>query len=133
MIFLWAIRFFLFPMYESPKFLCSIGRDADAVAVIHAVARRNGVRSTLTLEDLEQAAKPYLPKHADDKTADVDGETPGSTAETRFSTWALVRHSFDDLDGEHIRALFGTPHLAWSTSLIIYCYAALGLAYPLFK
>ena len=45
----------------------------------------------------------------------------------------LIKHSFDDLRGEHVRALFSTSRLAWSTSLVIFCYAALGLAYPLFN
>lgn len=33
MLFLWAIRFFVLPVYESPKFLASVGRDEEAVQV----------------------------------------------------------------------------------------------------
>ena len=44
-----------------------------------------------------------------------------------------MKHSFDDIRGEHIRALFSTPRLVYSTSLVIFCYAALGLAYPLYN
>lgn len=123
MLFFWALRFFVLPMDESPKFLCSIGQDEAAVEVIHRVAKHNGVTSSLTVEDLYNAARPYLPADAD----------PADTSKTKFSTWQLVRHSLDDLNGEHTKGLFATKRLAWSTSLIIFCYASLGLGYPLFK
>lgn len=122
MIFLWFIRFFVFPMDESPKFLVSIGQDANAVEVIHRIAKRNGRTSTLTVEDLHQAALPYL-----------EGTEYHGDAVTKFSTWQLVKGSFSNIDGEHTKGLFATPRLAYSTSLIIFIYGALGLAYPLFK
>lgn len=110
-------------MYESPKFLASIGRDEEAVEVIHKIAARNGVTSSLTIEDIRIAAAPYL---------DADDVSVG-TAKTKLSTLELVKHSFDDVDGEHVKSLFSTPRLAWSTSLVIFCYAAIGLAYPLYN
>lgn len=51
------------------------GRDADAVAVIHAVAEYNGVRSSLTLEDLTRIG---VSKNLDSFNSD-------STAETGFA------------------------------------------------
>lgn len=124
MIFLWAIRFFVFPMDESPKFLVSIGKDHKAVEVIHRIARKNGTTSSLTVQDLRDAAAPYL----DGTTPEGDGEL-----ETKFSTWELVKNSFADINGEHTKGLFATPRLAYSTGLIIFIYGALGLAYPLYK
>ncbi|KAH8919086.1 MFS general substrate transporter [Atractiella rhizophila] len=121
MIFLSAFRLWLLPMDESPKFLCAIGRDQDAVDVIHKVARKNGRVSTLTVEDLRRAAAPFT----------VGGSVEETT--TKFSLWELLKHSFDDFNGEHIKGLFATPRLAWNTSLIIYIYASIGLAYPLFN
>lgn len=138
MIFLWLIRFFIFPMDESPKFLVSIGQDAKAVQVIHRIAKRNGVVSTLTVKDLSAAAAPYI-INTSSLRAD-GGETKDSAVEgdeqeivTAFSTWGLVKNSFSDVNGEHTKGLFATPRLAYSTSLIIFIYAAIGLAYPLFK
>lgn len=122
MIFLWFIRFYILPMDESPKFLVSIGQDTQAVEVIHRIAKRNGRTSTLTVEDLHNAARPYL--RLEGKEDEV---------ETKFSTWDLVRNSFSDINGEHTKGLFATPRLAYSTSLIIFIYGALGLAYPLYK
>lgn len=40
-----VIRFVAFTVYESPKYLMGKGRDADAVRVVHEVARRNGKES----------------------------------------------------------------------------------------
>ena len=45
MMILWFIRFFFFKLHESPKYLMGRGRDQDAVAVVHAIARYNGVHS----------------------------------------------------------------------------------------
>ncbi|KAJ7767982.1 MFS general substrate transporter [Mycena maculata] len=122
MLFLGILRIFVFPMDESPKFLVSIGRDQDAVNVIHNIAKKNGTTSKLTMQDLHEAAIPYL-----------DPDSPEVVPTTRFTTWGLIRNSLDDVRGENIKGLFCTPRLAYSSSLIIFIYAALGLAYPLFN
>ncbi|KAJ6618206.1 major facilitator superfamily domain-containing protein [Mycena sp. CBHHK59/15] len=121
MLFLAIIRVFLLPMDESPKFLISIGRDQEAVDVVHRIAKKNKKVSTLTVQDLYDAAGPYI----DPESSDVPV--------TRFSTWGLIRNSLDDLSGENVKGLFCTPRLAYSSSLIIFIYGALGLAYPLFN
>lgn len=122
MILLWGIRFLVFPVYESPKFLASIGKDEEAVLVIHKIAKRNKTTSSLTIEHLKAAARPYVL---------AAGENPDKV-EVKFSTWELVKHSVDDFRGKHIRNLFITKRLAWSTSLVILVWALIGLAYPLF-
>ncbi|KAJ7677924.1 MFS general substrate transporter [Mycena polygramma] len=123
MVFLAILRIFIFPMDESPKFLVSIGRDKEAVEVIHRIAKKNKTTVNLTVEDLREAAAPY-----------VDPNAPEDIASTvHFSTWGLIRNSLDDINGENIKGLFCTPRLAYSSSLIIFIYAALGLAYPLFN
>ncbi|KAJ7176818.1 MFS general substrate transporter [Mycena filopes] len=124
MLFLGILRIVVFPMDESPKFLVSIGRDQDAVDVIHRIAKKNSKTSKLTLEDLRVAAAPYL---------DPDDVVADDVPLTKFSTWALIRNSFDEISGENIKGLFCTPRLAYSSSLIIFIYAAVGLAYPLFN
>ena len=44
------IRFVLFTVHESPKYLMGKGRDEDAVRVVHDVARRNGKTSNCKQE-----------------------------------------------------------------------------------
>ncbi|KAF7369223.1 MFS domain-containing protein [Mycena venus] len=123
MIFLGILRIFIFPMDESPKFLVSIGRDQDAVDVIHRIAKKNNTTSKLTIQDLHDAAKPYT----DLNSSVVDVST------MHFTTWGLIRNSMDEINGENIKGLFATPRLAYSSCLIIFIYGALGLAYPLFN
>ncbi|CAE7189911.1 unnamed protein product, partial [Rhizoctonia solani] len=55
MIVLWIIRFFVFRLYESPKYLMGRGRFEEAVQVVHAVAKYNGKTTALTTEELETA------------------------------------------------------------------------------
>ncbi|KAK0185039.1 MFS general substrate transporter [Armillaria mellea] len=117
---LWVIRFFVFKLYESPKFLMGRGRDADAVEAVHKVARYNGKESTLTVEDLRK----------------VDGEKENLDLKSVVmdtSVRAVLRRSLSELSGEHVRPLFSSAKLAWSTSLIIVLWALIGLAFPLYN
>ena len=61
MLILFILRFFVFHLYESPKYLIAHGRDAEAVAVVHAIAQYNGRTSSLTLAMLEEVDVPGLP------------------------------------------------------------------------
>jgi len=97
---MWAGRVFVFTMLESPRFLSGIGRDADAVEVIHKLAKFNGRSSSLTVEDLE--APDYV---------------IGARSPSKEGRKVLSKSSRYDLG--HIKALFATPKMAWSTSLLI--------------
>lgn len=103
MLILWAIRFFAFKLYESPKYLMGRGRDAEAVEVVHKVAAYNGTTSDLTLEDLTRF----------DAEASALGQGLDTSAE------AAIRRNAEKFKSGHIRALFRTKQMAWSTSLII--------------
>lgn len=100
---LWAVRFFVFPLEESPRFLIGRGRDADAVAVVRRVAQFNGVESSLTVDALEKAAEAALA---------TSGNDAGERKKRVLSESSLFTT-------EHIKSLFETPKLAWSTSLLI--------------
>ena len=50
-LFMFVCRFFLFHLYESPKYLLSQGRSSEAVAVVQSIARYNGTTTWLT-EDI---------------------------------------------------------------------------------
>ncbi|KAL1876425.1 hypothetical protein VTK73DRAFT_9291 [Phialemonium thermophilum] len=108
------IRFVLFTIYESPKYLMGKGRDEDAIRVVHEVARRNGKTSRLTLADLKACEPPgYVPPK---------------------SATALVRRRLDEeFNLDRIRALFSSRRLALSTGLIMLIWALIGLGYPLYN
>jgi len=93
------LRIFAFPLRESPRYLIGRGRDADAVAAVHAIARYNGTETSLSLEDLQEAGKSAESAKGADKWKVLSSS----------STW----------DARHVRSLFVTKKMAWSTSLLI--------------
>lgn len=109
---MFILRFFFFTLYESPKFLMGRGKDAEAVKVVHEVARRNGKTSPLSVTDLE----------AIDERGQV--QTDASAA---------MKRKLEKLNFTHVRALFATPKLAYSTSLIMLIWAFIGLGFPLYN
>ncbi|EEH50550.1 uncharacterized protein PADG_06629 [Paracoccidioides brasiliensis Pb18] len=106
------LRFACFTIFESPKYLMGRGRDQEAVHVVHQVAQRNGKTSSLTLENLEALGH---------------GTTQGTGAGS-----ALGRN-LERFDAGHVKSLFATPKLAWSTSLMILIWAFIGLGFPLYN
>lgn len=106
-------RFFLFTMYESPKYLMSKGRDAEAVETVHKIAKRNGKTSAITLEDLSSL------------------EPEGYQADTRAAT--AIKRNLQKLDASNVKRLFSSRKLAISTSLIMAVWAFIGLGFPLYN
>ncbi|KAI0667723.1 MFS general substrate transporter [Trametes maxima] len=120
MMVLFAVRFFVFDMYESPKFLMGRGRDAEAVAVVHDVARYNGRESKLTLAMLQEVDRRF------------SGGLPDGGRALDTSARAAVMRSLRTLGREHMKGLFGTRKLAYSTTLLIIVWCLIGLAFPLY-
>ncbi|AEO62450.1 uncharacterized protein THITE_2106628 [Thermothielavioides terrestris NRRL 8126] len=113
---MFLVRFFLFQMFESPKYLLSRGRQAEAVAVVQGIAFKNGRRTWLTEEVLD---------------AVVDDASP--RARSRLSTTNIIKNRLASFSAERIRPLFSNPKLGLTTSLIWFCWATIGMGYPLFN
>lgn len=105
-------RFVFFTLYESPKYLMGKGKDEQAVKIVHEVARRNGKTSNLTLADLQ--------------AFDGDGHQ-------RTEAAAILARRLEKLNFTHVRSLFATKKLAYSTSLITLLWAFIGLGFPLYN
>lgn len=103
-------RFLCFTIFESPKYLMGRGKDEEAVRIVHEVARRNGKESSLTVEDLTRLGPPI-----------------------RGNATDAVQRKLQKLDFGHVHALFATPRLALSTTLIIIVWAFIGLGFPLYN
>ncbi|KAI9430545.1 MFS general substrate transporter [Lactarius indigo] len=127
MLLLFVLRFFVFHLYESPKYLMGRGRDAEAVEVVHKVARYNGKSSSLTLEMLRDAERRFSPSSG-------NGD-PEKTQLPIIDTSALgaARRTLRSFGWDHVTPLFQTRKLAWSTSLLIIVWALIGLAFPLYS
>lgn len=106
------LRFVFFTLYESPKYLMGKGKDAEAVAVVHKVALKNGKTSPLSIADLE--------------IHNTEGHQGTDTA-------AVLKRKLEKINLDHVRALFRTRKLAYSTTLIMVIWAFIGLAFPLYN
>ncbi|KAJ8076976.1 MFS sugar transporter [Marasmius tenuissimus] len=113
---LWALRFFVFKLFESPRFLVGIGKDAEAVEVIKKVAEYNSTTTSLTVEQLASAGKIALNEKVDH----------GSKRKGLLSKTSVF-------GSKHIKALFRTRKLALTTSLLISMWGIIGLASTLYN
>ncbi|KAI9824705.1 MAG: hypothetical protein M1826_007283 [Phylliscum demangeonii] len=109
-------RFALFHLYESPKFLLSRGRQAQAVATVHGLAARNRKQTWLTDEILNE----------------VGGVSEGA-AGPKLSTSEILRRQVGKFSAERVGPLFQTRQLAITTLLVWFCWLTLGMGYPLFN
>lgn len=107
------IRFLCFTVYESPKYHMGRGNDEEAVRIVHEVARRNGKTSPLTIEDLKACEPAVGVVHTD--------------------AAAAIKRNLEKLNLTHVRALFATKKLAFSTGMIMLVWAFIGLGYPLYN
>ncbi|KAI3324677.1 MFS general substrate transporter [Xylariaceae sp. AK1471] len=109
---MFAIRFLAFTIFESPKYLMGKGKDEEAVRVVHEVARRNGTESWLTIEHL--------------KACEPEGYVQRATASN------AVKRRLEAVNLTHIRSLFVTKKLGYSTAALMLVWALIGLAFPLY-
>ncbi|KDQ59857.1 hypothetical protein JAAARDRAFT_33431 [Jaapia argillacea MUCL 33604] len=122
MLILFILRFFVFHLYESPKYLMGRGRDEEAVEVVHQVAAYNGKKSNLTLEKLREVGELRGEGGDEEKGRKLDTSATGA-----------VKRKLAIFSGNHVKSLFATKKLAWSTSLLIVLWALIGLAFPLYN
>ena len=101
------VRFLCFTVFESPKYHMGKGNDEKAVEIVHEVARRN-------VEDLKAC----------------EG-SEGGIQHTDAS--AAIKRKLQKLNLTHVRALFATKKLALSTTMIMWVWALIGLAFPLYN
>jgi len=93
--------------------------------VVHKLAEYNGKTSTLTIEQLRAVEDDVA---GGSKSGDAE---KGAKMDT--SAMAAVRRRLRQFNMDHVKALFATRKLAWSTSLLITLWALIGLAFPLYN
>ena len=123
---MFLVRFAIFQMLESPKFLLSQGRQSEAVAVVQGLAARNGRKTWLTEDILNEVV-------GDDDDEPVPMTTTPRRRQQRPTISHLVRTRLASFSANRIRPLFNTRKLAITTSLIWFCWATIGMGYPLFN
>ncbi|EGE84253.1 hypothetical protein BDDG_07198 [Blastomyces dermatitidis ATCC 18188] len=111
-------RFFLFHLYESPKFLLSRGRQEEAVATVHAIAYKNGAKTWLTNEILNE-----IGGHPEQISPD----------QQKLSNSEIVRRQLSKFSAQRIAPLFATKRMGFTTVLLWFCWGTIGMGYPLFN
>lgn len=102
---------FAFRVLESPMFYMARGDDEKAIENLYKIAKINGKSVSLTLEQLEEVDKKYGDQEI----------VPSKHA--HLSKFKLT----------HIRDCFSSRKLAISTSLVIFAWGVIGLAFPLYN
>ncbi|KAJ5805573.1 uncharacterized protein N7503_003175 [Penicillium pulvis] len=113
---MWIARFFFFHLYESPKFLLSRGRQEEAVASVHGIAYENGAKTWLTSEILNEI-----------------GGIAETKEEEKLAVSEIVKRFFSKFSMERIAPLFSNKRLGYTTVLLWFCWATIGMGYPLFN
>ncbi|KAG9217641.1 hypothetical protein CCMSSC00406_0003670 [Pleurotus cornucopiae] len=129
-LFMWGLRFFVFTLLESPRYLIGLNKDEEAVEVIRKLAERNGTKTTLTVTHLREAQALVTEKYS--REIDSAGSVYGVGQLEPANRHAILSKSSVYGVG-HIKALFRTRKLAWSTTLLTALWGIIGLASTLYN
>jgi MFS family permease len=115
-MFMFICRFFFFHLFESPKYLLSRGRQREAVTVVHAIAFQNGKKTWL-----------------DEEILNAIGGRPEEVTDMKLTTGQIIKRQLSKFSTQRIGPLFGSKKLAVNTALLWFCWATIGMGYPLFN
>jgi hypothetical protein len=93
----------------------SRGQDAKAVSMIERIAEFNRTTTSLSIDQLTAVETQYGGRKQD------------------ASARAVVERRLGQFKLDHVRSLFATKRLAFSSALVILIWALIGLAFPLYN
>ncbi|GKT90652.1 sugar transporter [Colletotrichum tofieldiae] len=127
--FMFVVRFFVFRLFESPKFLLSKGRQSEAIAVVHGIASRNGAKTWLTEEVLDAVVDGVV----DDDEQERSRSSRASMLHGSGGTTNVLRERMKAFSADRLRPLFKTRTLGLATVIVWFVWATIGMGYPLFN
>ena len=110
-----------FRVPETPKYLLGKGLDQQAVNVIQKIAARNKTTTWLTISHFEAI------------DAELNIPTEQETTAPNTDHRNIVKRNVEKFKPEKLRSLFSSPRLALSTSLMLFLWCSIGMAYPLYN
>lgn len=110
-------RFFFFHLYESPKFLLSRGRQAEAVATVYGIAHCNKTHTWLTEDILNY----------------IGGDQEVTGEDAKLSSLEIIKRSISRFSFDRFKILFQDKKLGLTTVLLWFQWTTIGMAYPLFN
>ncbi|TKY89249.1 hypothetical protein EX895_001780 [Sporisorium graminicola] len=127
-------RYFVFRLPESPKFYLSKGMDAEAVAVLKEIARRNGKPlgdDIISVEIFRSAAGQDTNMDA----AEYEDEPTGLKGLVSAPGRMLkdLKNVSLTPDLSHVKPLFYGYQMAMTTTILWILWSLIGLAYPLYN
>ncbi|KAM5349674.1 hypothetical protein ACJ41O_006179 [Fusarium nematophilum] len=129
-IFLGLIRIFVFKIPESPRYLLSQGRDAEAVAAVNHIARFNGKPELLTLDMLQDVDSRL--RRSSDAPEQVQTVEDLSSPPSKLSFTEIIRENFKEFNMSSFRTLFAGRKMAQHSSVTFLIWLTIGVAYPLY-
>ncbi|KAF9055581.1 MFS general substrate transporter [Panaeolus papilionaceus] len=140
MLLFWVLRFVVFKLYETPKFLVGKGREREAREVLKNVRRYNegksarGAGDITSGEDCDEEKNGKIEAGSGELGVDEEhGEKSQRKGEGNLkptSWWSGLR---DEMNVNHVGPLFETRQKMIVTSLLISIWALIGLAFPLYN
>ncbi|KAK0497505.1 MFS general substrate transporter [Armillaria luteobubalina] len=95
MMLLWAIRFFIFKLYESPKYLMGRGRDTEAVEVVHKAGGEKENQDSLMDTSVRAAIRRNLRELSGDHVRPLFANAKLAWSTSLIITlWALIGLAF---------------------------------------
>ena len=101
---MFTCRFFLFHLYESPKFLLSQGRQPEAVAAVHGIAYKNRKQTWLSEDVLNEI-----------------GGTASAVEKEHLSMGEIVNRNLGKFSTQRIGPLFRTKKLGLMSMSHVMC------------
>lgn len=109
-------RSIFFHLFESPKYLLSRGRQAEAVVVVHGIAHRNKTKTWLTEDILDEFGS----------LSELNGRQSLPVRD-------IIHRKLSNYSVDRFTRLFASRDIAKNTALLWFCWFAIGLGYPLFN
>jgi len=122
-------RIFVFKLPESPRFLLSKGRDAEAVEAVNYIARYNGKPESLTLDMLRAIDEAQTGSAA---TTHALAEVETKQAPTSLSYREIIKANFSDYSSQSARKIFAGRKMAQHSTITFLIWLIIGIAYPMY-